>query len=169
MLRKLLEMLGLRKRRTRLSPRDNGNINHATQLIRNATHPTVGNLGAGKLQRIPAERRVHGMWCIRSPWHNGAWIGGYYNISKDIPVTCANPDDINDYDDRVEQHEIAHRIEYKLRISPPWHTPAWRRLFLHWYSLPALSVMAGEEEVCDKQHSLPYCDCGDVVEVDFVL
>ena len=160
--------LGLKRRPLRQSDRERNNIEHTENLIRNATHPGLVSFGRGRLQRIPAERRVHGMWCIRSPWHNGAWIGGYYNASKDIPVTCANPDDLNDYDDRVEQHEIAHRIEHKLRIAPPWHTPAWRRLFIHWHNTAA-TPSGGEHELCDAEHLLPYCEEGDVVEVDVVM
>ena len=160
--------LGLKRKPISQKTRERNNIKHTEGLIRNKTHPDLGNLGSGRLERTPAERKVYGMWCIRSPWHNGAWIGGYYNQTRDLAVTCANPANTNDYDDRVEQHEIAHRIEYKLRIAPPWHTPAWSQLFLNWRNIAA-APSGGEHELCDAVHLLPYCEDGDVVEVDVVL
>lgn len=173
MFKRFLRIFGIgRKRRVKLSAREHGNINRTVQLIRGATHPSLStSIIEGPCKRVPAERRVYGMWCVRSPWHNGAWIGGYYNVSKDEAVTCANPADLNDYDDRVEQHEIGHRGEYKLGISPPWHNPAWRGLFLNWYDMPGYSTdgsIGGCVELVDKDHCLPGADIGDVIEIDVV-
>jgi hypothetical protein len=167
MLKRLLQLLGLRRKPSKLSPREEGNRNHVMQVVRAATHPELRREHI-KVKRIPAEGRVRGMWCIRSPWHNGAWIGGYYMSRDRLAVTVANPDDLNDYDDRVEQHEIAHWAEDSLGLVPPWHYGPWRHLFLHWESIPAYCVGGGEIQQCDKTHLLPYCECGDVVEVDYV-
>ena len=121
------------------------------------------------MKRVQAQGRVEGMWCIRSPWHNGAWIGGYYNPANDHAVTVANPDDLNDYDDRVEIHEIAHRVEWKEDVRGRWHNAAWRDAFLNWWDMPqSARPCGGRQEMCDALHELPYCKRGDAVVVDVV-
>jgi hypothetical protein len=173
MFRNFLRLFGIKKKkRVKLSSREHGNVNSTVALIRAASHPDLPkSIVEGPMTRIPAERKVYGTWCIRSPWHNGAWIAGYYNVSKDIPVSCANPENLDDYDDATEQHELAHRAEYKLGIAPPWHNRAWRRVFKGWYDMPALSVQCvqgGCMELADDEHLLPGADPGDVIEIDII-
>jgi hypothetical protein len=167
MFKRFFRLFGIRKRRVNMNSRESGNMKHVVELIRRHTHP---NLKAASIecQRIPAEGRIRGMWCIRSPWHNGAWIGGYYNPTRKIAVTVANPDNLDDYDDKIEQHEIAHWAEDVLGLVPPWHYAGWRRYFVHWWDMPAASVMGGDLVMCDKTHLLPFCERGDVVDVDYV-
>jgi hypothetical protein len=169
MLKRILEFLHLRKRKRKplYTDRERRNIDTTIDIIRKATHPQLTH-GFIQTRRIPADGRVRGMWCIRSPWHNGAWIGGYYIPHKKLAVTVANPDDLNDYDDRVEQHEIAHWAEDTLGLVPPWHYAPWRRLFLHWVNVPAMAVNGGFVEVCDCDGQLPFTGKGDIVEVDLV-
>lgn len=169
MKRLLRSLMFWRRSKPSRTPREDGNINRTVELVRNRTHPELPkSMALGPIKRIPAEGRIHGMWCIRSPWHNGAWIGGYYNPSNNTAVTVANPNDMNDYDDRVEQHEIAHRLELVLRMPRRWHDLAWRQDFMNWWEVPAVGVAGGEIERCDKTHKLPYCEEGDIVEVDLV-
>ncbi len=181
-IQRILETLGIRKREESLTARQHGNLNAVLAKIRNSTHPRLSTPRRLKIGYVPGERRLGGDWAIRSPWHNGAWILGYYVPGEKLPITVTDPKNPLVYSDATEQHEIAHRCEHDLGIAPPWHFPDWRRFFVGWYGSNPQSGLIPRwfkrpklepDDCCccrvDPAHPLPGCSSGDLVVVDEVV
>ena len=150
MLKRLLELLGLRKAKPKHgkginASRSYGNMNAAIDRINQAGF----RYRADKVLTFSlhkGERKISGLWCVASHWpeHKGAMIAGWYKPELRRAYTVCNPSDYNDYSDAVEQHEVAHDVEFRLRIAPPWHYEGWRRLFMNWRGgLPSHEVSHG--------------------------
>ncbi len=124
-----------------------GNANNAIQKIKTNTHPKYKDDNRREYYLTKGSKKFDYMWAVRSPFpeHNGAWIGGWYNYrNRQCWVVCS-PDDYNDYSDAVQEHEVAHDIEYRLKLTPPWHNNLWGNLFVNWYNLPGMSSVKDDE------------------------
>ena len=144
--------------------RSRANAASAVAKIKGATHPNYRDDDGRSYHLVGADRRAGGMWVIASPWHNGQWIGGYYISNRRACYTCCNKDDYKDYDNRVEEHEVAHDLESRLKLVPPWHYAKWRHLFLHWRGLDARHSV---RTLPRRPPGLPGVRPGDEVEVDY--
>ncbi len=151
--------------------RAGANAGRAIERVRKATHPALKDRTGRSQHVIAGERKIGDLWCLWSA-ASGGWIGGYYIPEKRACYTIANPANLNDYSDAIMEHESAHDVEYVLlRIAPPWHYAAWKKLFRNWYNVPAARVISTdappppEKSVFDL---LPGVEPGDHVEIDFV-
>ncbi len=149
------------------SARGQANAALIIQRIRNATHPQYRDRPGRTAYAIPAERREHGMWVIASPWHGGRPIGGYYIRNRRQCYSVSSPSNPADYDDRVEQHEIAHDIEAELGIAPPWHYRLWQAFIYHWWDYPGILAVSRRHVAARHLLALPGVRPGDEVEIDF--
>ena len=124
-----------------------GNANNAINKIRAATHPKYKDDNRREYHLIQGGQKFDYMWAIRSPFpeHNNAWIGGWYDYNKRQCWVACNPNDFNDYSDAVQEHEVAHDIEARLKLVPPWHNNLWGNLFVEWRNLPGVSSVKDKE------------------------
>ena len=150
----ILIALGLKKKKIKHGKNINlsrcyGNANSAIAKIRTSTHPKYKDDNGRRYVLEPGTTRVRGGgWAKQSPEHNNAWIMGMYRYSKRECMVLCNPNDPSDYSDSVQEHEVAHDIEKRLKIAPPWHTPSWRHLFYNWWSLQSSSLNANTWDEC---------------------
>lgn len=172
LLDKILITLRLKKRKPKHGKGVNlsrayGNANAAIGRIKAATHPGYRDDNGRTYHLAKGERRMGRLWAVRSPFpeHNGAWMCGWYVLRKRACWTVCNPADYNDYDDGTEQHEVAHDIEARLNLIPPWHYPRWRNLFDGWRGDGAARLPSCCSGVCDCEKGF---DETDEVHCDFV-
>lgn len=150
----ILVALGLMKKKPKHGKNINlsrcyGNANSAIHKVKTNTHPKYKD-DNGRAYAVEAGtmRVIGGGWAKQSPEHNNAWIMGLYDPSKRRCMVFCNPNDPNDYSDAVQEHEVAHDIEKRLKIAPPWHTPLWSNLFYNWWSLKSGRVMIDTWNEC---------------------
>ena len=149
-----------RRRGDKLSAVEHGAINRVLELIRGSTHPKLKDPGRWRrCNAVPGTRKIGPLWSLKNPWGSG-WVRGWYCPSTEQPSVVVDPANPTDIPVCTLEHEYAHHVEWRKKIAPPWHYPAWRRLFADWYG--------SRSGRTDATHCLPGVPCGCIVILDLV-